>query len=139
MTLPDRPTVAVIIPALNEAGAVGLVIRDIPPGIADYVILADNGSTDGTGDVAAATGAIVVREERRGYGSACRAGLRRAAELSADIVVYLDGDYADDPACMPDVVGPVLRNEADLVIGSRLTGRLDVGAIPPHQRFGNRV
>jgi glycosyltransferase involved in cell wall biosynthesis len=133
------PSVAVIIPVLNEVGAIANVIVGIPPGIADFVIAVDNGSTDGTGSVATAAGALVIREDRRGYGSACKAGLRRAAELGADVLVFLDGDFADDPACMPQVLGPVLRLEADLVIGSRLTGRLEDGAIPRHQRFGNRV
>jgi glycosyltransferase involved in cell wall biosynthesis len=131
--------IAVIIPVLNEAGAIGKVIAGIPQGIADFVIAVDNGSTDGTARVAASAGAIVVREERRGYGTACLAGVRKGADLGADVLVFLDGDFADDPACMPQVLGPVLRHEADLVIGSRLRGRLDAGAIPPHQRFGNRV
>lgn len=141
--MPDDPRVhqrvAVIIPALDEAGAIGRVIREIPRELVDTVIVADNGSTDGTGAIAQGAGAIVVREECRGYGRACRAGVDRATEAGADVLVFLDGDYADDPACLPRVLGPVLRGEADLVLGSRLLGRLEPGAIPPHQRFGNRV
>lgn len=136
---PGRPRVAVIIPALDEAGAVGDVIREIPRGLVDVVILVDNGSTDGTGDVARAAGAIVVREERRGYGTACRSGVERAREEGAEVLVFLDGDHADDPSCLPRVLGPVLRGEADLVLGSRVLGRLEPGAIPAHQRLGNRV
>jgi len=134
-----HPVVVVIIPALDEAGAIGQVIRGIPAGYADHVVVADNGSTDDTANIAEAAGAMVIHVPRKGYGTACLAGLRSAVSLHADVVVFLDGDFADDPACLPCVLDPVLRGEADLVLGSRILGTLEEGAILPHQRFGNRV
>lgn len=139
LTVTARARVAAIVPALDEAGAIGKVLGELTHQEVDAVIVVDNGSTDGTGEVARRAGAIVVREGRRGYGAACAAGVRQAAAIGADVLVFLDGDAADDPACLPRVVGPVLRGDADLVLGSRVTGRLEAGAIPPHQRFGNRI
>jgi glycosyltransferase involved in cell wall biosynthesis len=130
-------TIALIIPAHNEAAAIGAVLCAIPPHIVNSVIVVDNASTDGTGDVARAMGARVVREEQPGYGSACRAGL--AASAGHDIVVFLDGDRSDDPADLPKVLAPVLNGTADLVIGSRRGPGVAAGAIPTHQRFGNLV
>ncbi|NDY42020.1 DUF2064 domain-containing protein [Dissulfurirhabdus thermomarina] len=127
--------VAVVIPAMDEAAAIGRVLAEVP-GWVDECIVADNGSTDGTGEIAAALGARVVRVARRGYGSACLAGVA-AAVSAADVVVFLDGDYSDNPAEMDRLVDPVLRNEADLVVGSRVLGRPERGALPPQARFGN--
>ncbi len=129
--------IAVVIPALNEEAAIGDVVREVPRELADDVIVVDNGSTDATAEVAAAAGARVVREPRRGYGAACRAGARAAGH--ADILVFLDGDRNEDPREMPAVVEPVLRGEADLVLGSRLLGGAAPGALTPQQRFGNRL
>lgn len=128
---------ALIIPALNEAEAIAEVLRAVPPGVVDDVVVVDNGSTDGTGDVARALGARVVREPRRGYGAACAAGLR--ACVGAEVLVYLDGDRSDDPRDLPLVLAPLLRGEADLVLGSRVLGVREAGALPPHQRAGNIV
>jgi glycosyltransferase involved in cell wall biosynthesis len=126
--------VVVIIPALNEEGAIPLVLRDIPPGWADRVIVVDNGSTDATAEVAASAGATVIREPRRGYGYACLAGTLAAGD--ADVIAFLDGDHSFDPAELPRVVGPVLEGRADLVLGSRALGWMP-NATLPHQRFGN--
>lgn len=131
------PRIALIIPAYNEAPAIGEVLRAVPPGVVDAVIVVDNASSDNTGAIAQAQGARVVREERPGYGNACRAGL--LASEGYDVVVYLDGDRSDDPRDLPRVLAPLLEGRADLVLGSRLLGRLDRGALPAHQRFGNRV
>ncbi len=133
-----RPRVAAIIPAWNEAAAIGQVIAAIPPGLVDVLIVVDGGSSDGTDAVARAAGATVVGQERPGYGAACAAGVRAAQAVGATILVFLDGDYADNPADLPLVLGPILANTADLVLGSRLDRR-DRGALPPHQRAGNRV
>ena len=129
--------VALVIPTLNEVQAIGEVLRAVPAGVVDEVIVVDNGSTDGTGDRARALGARVVREERRGYGSACLAGL--GATVNADILVYLDGDRYDDPRDLPRMLAPILDGSADLVIGSRVRGKLQPGALPAHQRAGNWV
>lgn len=126
--------IAVVIPALNEAQSIGRVLRDVPSWV-DDVIVADNGSTDATAQVARDHGARVVREPQRGYGAACLAGI--AALQDPDVVVFLDGDYSDHPDEMPDLVDPIVAGEADLVIGSRALGRREPGALTPQARFGN--
>ena len=118
----------VVLPVLNEAEAIPWVLGRLPGGFRPIVV--DNGSNDGTGDLARAAGATVVREPRRGYGYACWAGV--VAAEGADIVVLLDGDAADDPDDLPRVLGPVLDGEADLVIGSRALGTRDAGSMTPH-------
>ena len=134
MRLSNR--VGVVIPALNEECAIGRVLADIPAWV-DQVVVADNGSHDATPDVARASGAVVVKEPERGYGAACQAGVAKLDET--DIVVFLDGDYSDDPSEMDRVVDPIARGEADLVIGSRVLGDAEPGALLPHQRYGNRL
>ena len=135
-----RPTICAVIPALNEAPAIARVVaalRTQTGVIFERVIVVDNGSTDGTGRLAAAAGALVVREERRGYGHACLAGVL-AAEM-ADIVVLLDGDAADDPADLPALLAPLLAGQADLVVGSRTLGSRAAGAMTAQQIWGNRL
>ena len=129
------PVIAVVIPAFNEEASIGKVLADIPPGLVDQVVVVDNGSTDATGERAAGAGARVVREERRGYGQACLSGLAVLREV--DIVVFLDGDYSDFPDDMPAVVAPLLKGRADLVIGSRILGQREKGALLPQARWGN--
>ena len=131
--------VCVVIPALNEADSVGHVIRALPARHAYDVVVVDNGSTDGTADVARAAGATVLREPRRGYGRACLAGVAHALKGTADIVVFLDADFSDFPDELPLLLGPIERAEADLVIGSRLRGNLAPGAIAWHSALGNRL
>lgn len=130
----DNATVAVVIPALNEERAIGKVLAAIPSWV-DTVIVGDNGSTDSTADIARRHGAQVVFEPRRGYGSAC---LKAMAALDApDVLVFLDGDFSDHPEEMHSLVDPIVQGEADLVIGSRVRGRRDPGALPLQARFGN--
>lgn len=126
--------IAVIIPALNEEPSIGQVIDAIPDWV-DDIIVADNGSTDKTAEIARAHGARVVWEPQRGYGAACLAGL--AALNDPDVVVFLDGDFSDHPDEMPLLVDPITRGEADLAIGSRVLGRREAGALTPQARFGN--
>ncbi|MGH7410802.1 MAG: glycosyltransferase family 2 protein [Candidatus Methylomirabilis sp.] len=127
--------IVAIIPALNEEGSIGQVVAAVPRDVVSQVIVVDNGSTDRTADVARAAGATVVPQPERGYGAACHAGLMASA--GADLLVYLDGDRSDVPEETPRILGPILRGEADLVIGSRLSGRREPGAMPPHAIFGN--
>ncbi len=135
----DLSEVAVVIPVYNEAASLPLVLRDLPA--VGRVVVADNGSTDGSAEAAVAAGATVVRETRRGYGSACLAGLaelRRTPSPPA-AVAFLDGDYSDHPELLPELAAPVLNGECDLVLGSRMLGVREPGAMPPQAVFGNRL
>lgn len=132
----SAPIIKVVIPARNEEKALGKVLLEIPD-IVDTVIVADNGSTDSTADVARAKGAEVVSEPEPGYGRACLAGITTAAEC--DIIVFLDGDASDYPVQLIELVAPILADEADLVIGSRVLGQREKGSLTPQQRFGNAL
>ena len=128
-----------MIPALNEERALPYVLREIPRPPVRRVVVADNGSTDATAEVAVENGAEVVHEPERGYGAAC---LRALAHLDSDppeIVVFLDGDYSDHPDELPSLIQPIVEGRADVVIGSRATGRRERGALSPQQRVGNAI
>ena len=127
----------VIIPALNEAGSIGEVIKHIPTQFKSDVIVADNGSTDDTARVAQDSGATVVHAPRRGYGSACLAGIAEARNRAADIYVFLDGDYSDYPEDMTAIVSHLIQDDLDLVVGSRNRGLAEPGALLPQALFGN--
>ena len=129
--------ITVVIPTLNEEQAIGKVVSAVPADWVHEVIVVDNGSTDDTARQASLAGARVIRESRPGYGSACLAGAKAAA--GTDVIVFLDGDRSDDPQQLHTIAGPVLDNRADLVIGSRLKGVLEKGAMPLHGRLGNRL
>ena len=131
------PRVTVVIPALNEARSIGRVIADLPRPPVSEIIVVDGGSTDDTRAIAERLGARLVLESRRGYGRACLSGIAHAQ--TADIIVFLDADYSDRPAELVDIVDPIVRGDADMVIGSRLAGRLEPGALPWHSRLGNRL
>ncbi|MEQ1616078.1 MAG: glycosyltransferase family 2 protein [Hyphomicrobiaceae bacterium] len=126
--------IGVVIPALNEAAAIGRVIAEIPDWV-DHIVVADNGSSDGTGDVARSAGATVIVQSERGYGAACLAGI--AALNAIDIVVFVDGDYSDHPADMADLVDPIANGRADFVLASRALGEREAGSLAPQQQFGN--
>ena len=128
---------AVIIPALNEAGNIGPLVRATLAQPVDRVVVVDNGSTDGTAALAEKAGAQIVGESRRGYGYACAAGTAAALATGADILVYMDGDFSSSPAELPSLVTPIRQAQADLVLGSRTLGHIMDGAMPPHQRLGN--
>jgi hypothetical protein len=139
----DLSGVSVVIPALNEEASLPLVLGDLPA--VGEVIVVDNGSTDSTADVAADCGATVVAEPRRGYGAACLRGLEVIRQSTQNgrrvprIVVFVDADYSDHPDLLPALVQPILQDEADFVLGSRLQGAMEPGAMPPQSRYGNRL
>lgn len=129
---------ALVIPALNEEEALPGTLARVPPSLFRLVLVADNGSTDRTAEVARAAGAEVVVEARRGYGAAC---LRALAALPPEIdaVVFLQADGSEDPAEAAQLLAPIYEDRADLVIGSRTLGRAEPGALAPHQALGNRL
>lgn len=139
----DLDSVTVIIPALNEQEALPRVLRDLPP--VGRVIVANNASTDLTAEVATAAGAVVVNESRRGYGSACLAGMEELERLidqgepAPQVVVYLDADYSDHPEQLTELVAPIFEDQADFVLGSRLLGEREPGAMPPQSLYGNKL
>lgn len=128
--------VALIIPARNEEPALAGVLDELPRGLYSQVIIVDNGSRDRTAEVARSRGAQVVAEPRLGYGQACRAGIAALVE-DTEVVVFMDADASDVPAEAQALLEPILRGEADLVIGSRVLGEAERGALTPQQRFGN--
>ena len=134
-----NPIVDVVIPALNEEGAIGKVIAEIPSDVVRRVVVADNGSTDRTAEVARSAGAVVVHESERGYGAACLKALALLAEDPPEIVVFLDGDYSDHPAELPTLIAPIIEERAELVIGSRATGKRERGALTVQQQIGNAI
>lgn len=125
-----------VVPALDEEESIGGVVRELTPRV-DAVVVVDNGSRDGTAEAARAAGAVVVGEGERGYGAACLAGVTKARELGASILLFLDGDGSDDPAQAPELLAPILEGAADLVLGVRARARTEDGAMTDVQRFGN--
>ncbi len=129
---------ALIIPALNEEPAIARTLDSVPRNLYREIIVADNGSKDGTPAIAGAHGATVVSEPERGYGAAC---LRAIAALPADIeaIVFMDADSSDNPAEAALLLQPIFEGRADLVIGSRTLGKAEAGALEPHQKLGNAL
>ena len=132
---------SIIIPALNEEEALPLVLKDIPPSLGARVIVVDNGSTDGTAQVAEQHGAIVLREPERGYGAACLRAISwlAAAEEAPEIVIILDADYSDDCRVLPDFASRIANDEVDLVLSTRTTGGAEPGSMTSVQIVGNRL
>lgn len=130
--------IGVIIPALNEEEAIGHTLAALNAVPLAQIVVADNGSVDRTAEVARACGATVVTERQRGYGRACLAGLA-ALRPEIDTVVFMDADGSDDPHDLPKLLEPLRRGDADLVMGSRVLGERESGALTPQQRFGNAL
>lgn len=129
---------ALIIPAFNEAPVIQQTLRSIPSGLFATIIVADNGSTDETGRLAAECGALVVQTRQRGYGVACLAAMGKLPpEIAA--VVFLQADSSEDVREAEALLSPIREGRADLVIGSRTLGHAEKGSLLPHQQFGNLV
>ena len=129
--------VTAIIPALDEEGAIGETVTRLDRTLVNEIVVVDNGSRDRTAERAAAAGARVVLEPRRGYGSACLAGVRAAR--GASVLVFLDGDGSDVPEDLSRILGPIQRGEADLVLGARVRNGREPGSLSAHQLWGNRL
>lgn len=138
-SLSTSKNIAVIIPAFNEESAIGKVVADIPRSWVRDIIVVDNGSTDQTSRKASEAGAIVLQEPRKGYGFACLKGINylQSKFEKPDIIVFMDGDYADKADDLPRLVEPIIEEKYDLVIGSRTLGKKERGSITPQQVFGN--
>jgi glycosyltransferase involved in cell wall biosynthesis len=135
------PVVDVVIPARDEREALPRVLADLPRDRVREIVVVDNGSTDGTGEVASAAGATVVFERRPGYGSACLGGLAhlRAKTSPPEVVVFVDADHSDHADELPSLVAPIADGDVDLVIGSRVLGHREPGALLPQARLGNML
>jgi len=133
-----NPKISVIIPALNEEESIGQVLNDIPGEIVEEVIVVDNGSGDNTVTVSKGLGANVILEPLKGYGAACLRGIS-ILKQDTDIVVFLDADYSDYPQDLHTVVKPIINDNADMVIGSRMSGEREKGALLPQAIFGNKL
>ncbi len=132
-------TVGLLTPAYNEALALGYTLKGLPDRGIDTILVVDNGSDDGTDKVALNNGAAVVSEPKRGYGQACLAGIEWYRNNPVDIILFMDADGADDPSDLKRLLAPIIAGEADFVLGSRIRGRKEPGALAPHAEWGNRL
>jgi glycosyltransferase involved in cell wall biosynthesis len=130
--------VALVIPAWNEAEAIGAVLDEVPAAAVERVLVVVGSQTDPTAGVARAHGAEVLVQHGRGYGAACWTGAQAACAAGAEVVAFLDGDYADPPADLPRLLGPLASGRADLVLGCRDV-RHAPAAMPIHARLGNAL
>ena len=133
------PRIVAVIPAWNEAGAIGPTVSRLPRDLIGAVIVVDGGSTDGTVDEARRAGAEVLSEPRRGYGRACLSGAGRAAAMGAQIVLFLDGDGSDFGELAGRIVGPILNGRADFVIATRDREGREAGSMGLHQVLAGRA
>jgi glycosyltransferase involved in cell wall biosynthesis len=131
-------SIIVIIPAFNEEKAIANVIKEIPDYVSEIIVISNN-STDKTIEVAKNAGATVLSENRKGYGYACLKGMEYIAnrEKKPEIVVFLDGDYSDYPEELTEIVEPIITQNIDFVIGTRVKNLRENGSMTPQQIFGN--
>jgi len=132
----EQNKIVVIIPALNEEESLPKVLKDIPEYV-DETIVVDNGSTDSTITVADNNGATVLTEVEKGYGAACLKAIDYIKNKNYDIIVFLDGDYSDFPEEMNLLIEPIIKDNYEVVIGSRILGKREKGAMLPQALFGN--
>lgn len=133
----SNKTIAVIIPALNEEKTLSRTLRDIPEDLVDEIVVVDNCSTDRTPSIAKEWGATLLFETKKGYGYPCLKGIEYLKGRNPDVVVFLDGNYSDHPDEIPQIVGPIVKENYDLVLGSRVMGRCEKGALRLPVVFGN--
>jgi glycosyltransferase involved in cell wall biosynthesis len=129
--------VDIIIPVLNEERALATVLDSLPGDLVRRIVVVDNGSTDRSAQIARDFGARVVFEPRRGYGRAVWTGVEELLADPPEVVAFMDGDAADDPSDLKKLLAPIKENRADLVIGSRIAGNTQKGAMSPAQKMGN--
>ncbi len=128
----------VIIPAFNEAEAIGKVISAIPDVVSEIIVV-DNNSTDETTKVAENAGATVLFEAKKGYGYACLKGIHYLENNPPDILVFLDGDYSDHPEELTKLIDPIKKGEVEFVVGARVMELREKGSLTPQQVFGNAL
>jgi glycosyltransferase involved in cell wall biosynthesis len=133
----NNKRISVLIPAFNEEKSIAQVIKELPKDIVDEIVVIDNASTDATQEIAQRCGAKVVKELHKGYGAACLKGL--TSINNTDIVVILDGDHSDYPQQITRLVEPIVNGEFDFVIGSRILGIREDGALTSQQYWGNKL
>ena len=129
----------VIIPAYNEEESIGKVIEDIPKDLVSEIIVVNNNSTDATENVALNSGATVLFEQFKGYGAACLKGIDYLKDKHPDAVVFLDGDYSDYPEELSYLIRFIDKENYDFVLGSRVLGESEKGALPLQSRFGSLI
>ena len=130
--------IAVIIPAFNEEQSIAKVINGIPNTVSEIIVV-NNNSADGTVETAAQAGATVLHETYKGYGAACLKGIEYCKSKEFDIIVFLDGDYSDYPEELNLLIQPIINNEYDFVLGSRVLGKREKGALPFQSQVGSIV
>jgi glycosyltransferase involved in cell wall biosynthesis len=130
--------IAVIIPAFNEEQSIAKVINDIPKTVSEIIVV-NNNSTDGTVEAAARAGSTVLHETYKGYGAACLKGIEFCKSKEFDIIVFLDGDYSDYPEEMKFLTEPIINGEFDFVLGSRVLGKREKGALPFQSQVGSII
>jgi glycosyltransferase involved in cell wall biosynthesis len=136
--MPARTRVGLVIPAWNEAEAIGAVLDEVPANTVDQILVVVGSTSDPTAAVAESHGARVLVQRGPGYGAACWTGAAAALADGAQIVAFIDGDHADPPADLPRVLAPILNGRADLVLGCRDLSRFP-DALPSHAQAGNRL
>lgn len=136
MMYPDKK-IAVIIPVLNEEKTLPFVLNDMPKDLVNEVVVIDNGSSDRTPEIAKELGATLLFESKRGYGYPCLRGIEYLKTKNPDIVVFVDGNYSDHPDEIGKLIAPIIREDYDLVLGSRAMGNVEEGALRMPVRFGN--